>query len=164
MKVCANVDPDVRQGDDLDIRHYVKIKKIPGAKPCDSHYVDGVVFTKNFAHKKMVGSKSNPRILLLTFALEYQRVENEFISLEPLLSQEKEHLRKLVGRVVALKPDIVLVQKTVSRLALEFLLEAHVAVAYNIKPSIIEAVARCTGADIISSIDKLALEPSLGLF
>lgn len=164
LKVCDSVNPDVRSGDDHDVRHYVKIKRIPGGVPSDSHYVRGVVFTKNVAHKKMIYPKSNPRILLLTFALEYQRVENEFISLGPLLAQEKEHLRNLVARVAAVKPDIVLVQKTVSRLALEFLLEAGIAVAYNIKPSVIEAMSRCTSADIISSIDKLALSPRLGAF
>ncbi|RKO84875.1 GroEL-like apical domain-containing protein, partial [Blyttiomyces helicus] len=110
----------------------------------------------------MVRPIRNPMILLLTFALEYQRVENQFVSLEPVLSQEREHLQNLVARVIALKPDLILVEKTVSRLALDTLLEAGVAVAFNVKPTVIEAVARCTRADIISSIDKLALEPRLG--
>ncbi|KAJ3300300.1 1-phosphatidylinositol-3-phosphate 5-kinase [Borealophlyctis nickersoniae] len=162
LKVCDNVQPDVRAGDDIDIRHYVKIKKIPGGVARDCQYVHGVVCSKNVAHKKMVRPIRNPKILLLTFALEYQRVENQFLSLEPLLSQEREHLKNLVARVIALQPDLVLVEKTVSRLALEFLLEANVAVAYNVKPSVLEALARCTRADIISSIDKLALEPRLG--
>ncbi|KAJ3046413.1 1-phosphatidylinositol-3-phosphate 5-kinase [Rhizophlyctis rosea] len=162
LKVCDNVQPDVRAGDDIDIRHYVKIKKIPGGTPRDSEYVHGVACSKNVAHKRMVRAIQNPRILLLTFALEYERVENQFLSLEPVLSQEREHLKNLVARVVALKPDVVLVEKTVARLALEFLLEANVAVAYNVKPSVIEALARCTRADVISSIDKLALEPRLG--
>ncbi|KND01990.1 uncharacterized protein SPPG_02496 [Spizellomyces punctatus DAOM BR117] len=162
LKVCDNIQPEVRAGDFIDIRHYVKIKKIPGGVPSDSEYVCGVVCTKNVAHKKMLRTIFRPKILLLTFALEYQRVENQFLSLEPLLSQEREHLKNLVARVVALKPDVVLVEKTISRLALEFLLEANVVVAYNVKPSVIEAIARCTKADIISSMDKLALEPRLG--
>ncbi|KAJ3029837.1 1-phosphatidylinositol-3-phosphate 5-kinase [Rhizophlyctis rosea] len=162
LKVCDNVQPDVRAGDDIDIRHYVKIKKVSGGTPHDSEYVHGVACSKNVAHKKMVRPVNNPKILLLTFALEYERVENQFLSLEPVLSQEREHLKNLVARILALKPDVVLVEKTVARLALEFLLEANVAVAYNVKPSVIEALARCTRADVISSIDKLALEPQLG--
>ncbi|KAJ3161653.1 1-phosphatidylinositol-3-phosphate 5-kinase [Geranomyces michiganensis] len=162
LKACDSIQPDVRGGDFIDIRHYVKIKKIPGGLPSDSEYVCGVVCSKNVAHKKMLRTISQPKIMLLTFALEYQRVENQFLSLEPLLSQEREHLKILVSRVVALQPDIVLVEKTVSRLALEYFLESNVAVAYNVKPSVIEAIARCTRADIIASVDKLALEPKLG--
>ncbi|KAJ3173677.1 1-phosphatidylinositol-3-phosphate 5-kinase [Geranomyces variabilis] len=162
LKACDSIQPDVRGGDFIDIRHYVKIKKIPGGLPSDSEYVCGVVCTKNVAHKKMLRTINQPKIMLLTFALEYQRVENQFLSLEPLLSQEREHLKILVSRVVALQPDIVLVEKTVSRLALEYFLESNVAVAYNVKPSVIEAIARCTRADIIASVDKLALEPKLG--
>ena len=162
LKITRNVNPDIRMGDDKDIRHYIKIKRIPGGAPAHSHYVSGVVCTKNVCHKKMCVPKDNPRILLLTFALEYQRVENEFISLAVLLAQEREHLKNLVNRVVALKPDIVLVQKTVSRLALEFLLQAGVTVAYGVKPSVMEAIARCTLSDIISGIDQLTLDPKLG--
>ncbi|KAI8823387.1 uncharacterized protein EV422DRAFT_611449 [Fimicolochytrium jonesii] len=162
LRVCDSIQPDVRGGDFIDIRHYVKIKKIPGGLPADSEYVCGVVCSKNVAHKKMIRPIANPKIMLLTFALEYQRVENQFLSLEPLLAQEREHLKNLVSRVVALRPDVVLVEKTVSRIALEYFLEANVAIAYNVKGSVIEALARCTKGDIIASMDKLALEPKLG--
>jgi chaperonin GroEL (HSP60 family) len=162
LHVTRNLNSDIRLGDDKDIRNYIKIKRIPGGLPIHSHYVSGVVFTKNVCHKKMQNPKDDPKILLLSFALEYQRVENEFISLGVLLAQEKEHLKNLVSRVVALKPDIVLVQKAVSRLALEFLLEAGITVAYGVKSSVMEAIARCTMADIILGIDQLILEPKLG--
>ncbi|CAG8495811.1 13415_t:CDS:10 [Funneliformis mosseae] len=162
MKVSDNLNPNVRNGDEIDIRHYVKIKKIPGGIPQDSEYVHGVVCTKNLAHKKMPRTLHNPRVLILTFALEYHRVENQLMSLQPVMAQEEEHLKNLVARIVALRPHLVLVEKTVARLALQFLLEKNVTVALNVKPSVIEAVARCTRADIIPSIDKLALEPRLG--
>ncbi|KAI8996739.1 hypothetical protein BC832DRAFT_297099 [Gaertneriomyces semiglobifer] len=162
LRVCDSIKPDVRAGDAIDVRHYVKIKKIPGGSPSDTEYVSGVVCSKNVSHKKMVKPIHQPKILLLTFAVEYQRVENQFLSLEPVLSQERDYLKNLVARIVAFKPDVVLVEKTVSRLAQEFFFEAGVTVAYNVKASVIEAIARCTRADIISSMDKLALEPTLG--
>src|SRR5271170_4695317 len=46
-----------RQGEDMDVRRYVKIKKIPGGTPRDSEYVDGAVITKNVAHKEMSRSQ-----------------------------------------------------------------------------------------------------------
>ncbi|CAG8499888.1 4777_t:CDS:2, partial [Racocetra fulgida] len=161
-KVSNNLNPNVRGGDEIDIRHYVKIKRIPGGTPQDSEYVHGVVCAKNLAHKQMSRALHNPRVLILTFALEYHRVENQLMSLEPVIAQEEEHLRLLVNRIAALRPHLVLVEKTVARKALQMLLEKNIAVALNVKASVIEAVARCARADIIQSIDKLAIEPKLG--
>ncbi|KAJ9127236.1 hypothetical protein QFC24_001474 [Naganishia onofrii] len=162
LKVCASISPNVRAGDSLDARTYVKIKKIPGGKISQSEYVDGIVITKNVAHKQMPRHMISPRIMILTFALDYHRVDNQLVSLEPLLAQEKNYLKHLTKRVTDLRPHVVLVEKTVSRLALDFLLEAKVAVARGVKPSAIQQVARYTQADIIASMDRLALEPKLG--
>ncbi|KAI9264771.1 hypothetical protein BY458DRAFT_513934 [Sporodiniella umbellata] len=160
MKVTNNVQPDTRSGDDMDVRHYVKIKKIPGGLPSDSFYAKGVVCTKNVAHKRMVKNISSPRILILLFSLDYSRVEmeNQLLSIAPVISQEREHISKLVGRIVALRPSLLLVKSTVSRFALEFLLAANIPVIHNVKHSVIEAVARCTQASIITSVDKLAVD------
>jgi 1-phosphatidylinositol-3-phosphate 5-kinase len=164
LKMINYVQPDIRAGDDMDVRHYVKIKKIPGGVPSDSFYVKGVVCTKNVAHKRMVRTISHPRILILTFSLDYSRVEmeNQLLSIAPVISQEREHIRKLVGRIVALKPSLLLVKSTVSRLALEFLLEANIPVVHNVKHSVIEAVARCTQASVVTSVDKLQHGLSFG--
>ncbi|CAG8450252.1 2333_t:CDS:10 [Ambispora leptoticha] len=161
-KVSENLNPDIRNGDEIDIRHYVKIKKIPGGTPQDSQYVTGVVCTKKLADKKMARALTSPRVLILTFPLEYQRVENQFISLEPVIAQEKKHLENLIQRIADLRPNIVLVEKTVARKALEFLIEHKLTVAINVKTSVIEAVARCTRADILPSMDKFGLNPKLG--
>lgn len=162
LRVGAEILPDLRGGDSIDVRQYVRIKKVPGGHPRDSEYVDGVVFTKNLLHKQMERLLPNPRVMLVSFPLEYQRVENQLMSLEPLLKQEKEYLHNLVHRIAAQRPHVVLAERNVSRLALEFLMDHNIAVARNVKREAIEAVARATQADIISSMDKLALEPRLG--
>ncbi|KAI9706720.1 MAG: hypothetical protein M1836_003731 [Candelina mexicana] len=154
-----DVNPDVHHGDDIDIRHYVKLKKVPGGRPCDTSYVSGVVFSKNLALKSMPRSISHPKILLVTFAIEYARHRQHFMSLEPVIAQEREFLENLVNRIAALRPQLLLVQRNVSGLALQFLEQANIATAYNVKPSVIEAIARCTQTKIISSIDKLAIKP-----
>ncbi|KIJ28157.1 hypothetical protein M422DRAFT_215436 [Sphaerobolus stellatus SS14] len=146
----------------MDVRHHVKIKKIPGGAPRDSEYVDGAVITKNVAHKHMARSIRHPRVMLVTFPFEFHRVEGQYMHLEPLVAQEKQYLTNLVGRVAALRPHIVLVEKSVSRIALEALLEHNIAVARTVKPSAIQLVARMTQADVFSSMDKLAVEPRLG--
>jgi 1-phosphatidylinositol-3-phosphate 5-kinase len=162
LKVSTHLQPNVRSGDSIDVRTYVKIKKIPGGKISDSEYVDGIVITKNVAHKQMARHLVNPRIMVLTFPLDYHRVENQFMSLEPLVTQEKDYLRLLTKRVIDVRPHIVLVERSASRIALDFLLDANIAVARSVKPSAIHQVARCTQADVIASMDRLALEPRLG--
>ncbi|TFY83433.1 hypothetical protein EWM64_g586 [Hericium alpestre] len=151
-----------RQGTDMDVRRYVKIKKIPGGSPKDSEYVDGAVITKNVAHKSMTRSQRNPRVMLITFPLEFSRVEGQYLHFGQIVRQEKEYLGNLASRIAALRPHVVLVEKSVSRLALEALAKHHIAVARAVKPSAIQFVARMTQGDVFSSMDKLALEPRLG--
>ena len=119
---CTNdVEPDVQRGDDMDIRHYIKLKKIPGGRPGDTSYVSGIVFSKNVALKSMARSIHRPRIAIVTFAIEYARHQAHFMSLDPVIAQEREYLRNLVGRIAALQPHVLLVQKNVSGVALQLL-------------------------------------------
>ncbi len=160
LRATDDVNPDVQNGDDIDIRHYVKLKKIPGGRPGDTAYVSGLVFTKNLALKSMPRSMSHPNILIVTFALEYARHQQHFMSLEPVIRQEREFLQNLVNRIAALRPQLLLVERNVSGLALEFLEQANIATAYNVKASVLEAVSRCCQTRIISSMDKLAIKPA----
>ncbi|EGE82365.2 hypothetical protein RJZ56_005459 [Blastomyces dermatitidis] len=160
LKATDDVEPNVQQGDAMDIRHYVKLKKIPGGRPGDTSYVSGLVFTKNLALKSMPRSISRPNILIITFPLEYARQQQHFMSLEPVIRQEREFLENLVNRISSLKPNLLLVEKNVSGLALQLLEKANIATAYNVKPSVIEAVSRCTQTRIITSMDRLATNPS----
>lgn len=159
LQATDDVNPDVQNGDDIDIRHWVKLKKIPGGKPDDTSYVSGLVFTKNLALKSMPRSIDHPNILILTFPIEYARHQQHFMSLEPVIRQEREFLQNLVHRIAALHPNLLLVERNVSGLALEFLEKANIATAYNVKASVLEAVSRCSQTRIISSIDKLAIKP-----
>jgi 1-phosphatidylinositol-3-phosphate 5-kinase len=151
-----------RQGADMDVRRYVKIKKIPGGAPKDSEFVDGAVITKNVAHKAMSRSQRNPRVMLVTFPLEFHRVEGQYMHFGQVVRQEKEYLNNLAARIAALRPHIVLVEKSVSRIALDALAKHKIGVARSVKESAIQFVARMTQGDVFSSIDRLALEPRLG--
>lgn len=159
LKAADEVDPDVQRGDDMDIRHYIKLKKILGGRPGDTSYVSGLVFRKNLALKSMPRSIPNPNILIITFPLEYARHQQHFMSLEPVIRQEREFLENLVSRIAALRPNLLLAEKNVSGLALELLEKLNIATAYNVKSSVLEAVSRCTQTRIITSMDKLVTTP-----
>ncbi|KAL4885853.1 hypothetical protein BJY04DRAFT_214050 [Aspergillus karnatakaensis] len=159
LKAADEVDPEVQHGDDMDIRHYIKLKKIPGGRPGDTSYVSGLVFSKNVALKSMPRSIVQPKILIIAFALEYARHQQQFMSLEHVIRQEREFLENLVSRISALRPNLLLVEKNVSGLALELLDHAGIATVYNVKSSVLEAVSRCTQTRIITSMDKLVTTP-----
>ncbi|KAI1647622.1 uncharacterized protein F4817DRAFT_336375 [Daldinia loculata] len=159
LKCTSSVDPDIDRGDDIDIRHYVKLKKIPGGRPSDTCYVPGVIFTKKLALKSMPRRMSTPRVVIVSFPIEYQRHQQQFMSLQPVIEQEREFLKQLVNRIIALRPQLLLAEKSVSGLALQFLSDANISVAYNVKPSVLSAVSRCLETEIISSVDMLALPP-----
>ncbi|XP_055351682.1 1-phosphatidylinositol 3-phosphate 5-kinase-like isoform X2 [Paramacrobiotus metropolitanus] len=162
-KVTENVSPSVHEnGDEMDIRQYVHIKKIPGGKPNESRVIFGVVCTKHVAHRKMRQNFINPKILLYSSALEYQRVEQKFSSLEPIMQQEAEFLKNYVAKISEFQPDILLVERNVSRLAQNYLFQEGITLAANMKETVMRRIARCTSADKFSIIDGRFTKPRLG--
>jgi len=154
-RCCSSVIPDVRNGDSLDIRPYCKIKVIPGGTLGDSVCISGIVFHKNVSHKTMAKEIANPRIMLLSGGIEYTRTENRIASLETLLEQESRYLQILVTKITKMKPDILMVGRSVSRKAQELLLGTGIVLLQHVKPSLMERIARQTGATILSSTDHV---------
>ena len=161
-EAARNVKTNVFQEDMMDINHYIKVKKIPGGRQSNSTLVYGIVCTKNVTHKKMETSIRNPTILLLKCAFEFQRRENTLSYFDTLQLQEEQYLKNVVAKVKAFRPSIILVQKSMSRLALEMLYELGIIVAVNVKQSVMNRVARCTEGAILSSLDQLFFDVRLG--
>ncbi|XP_062972178.1 1-phosphatidylinositol 3-phosphate 5-kinase [Elgaria multicarinata webbii] len=163
-QVVQTVRPDVKnRDDDMDIRQFVHIKKIPGGKKFDSVVVNGFVCTKNIAHKKMNSCIKNPKILLLKCSIEYlYREETKFTCIDPIVLQEREFLKNYVQRIVDVRPTLVLVEKTVSRIAQDMLLEHGIALVINVKPHVLDRVSRMTQGDVLMSMDQLLTKPHLG--
>ncbi|XP_023260723.1 1-phosphatidylinositol 3-phosphate 5-kinase isoform X9 [Seriola lalandi dorsalis] len=163
-QVVQTVRPDVRNcDDDMDIRQLVHIKKIPGGRKFDSAVVNGFVCTKNIAHKKMNPYIKNPKILLLKCSIEYlYREETKFTCIDPIVLQEREFLKNYVQRIVDVRPTLVLVEKTVSRIAQDMLLEHGITLVINVKPQVLDRVSRMTQGDLVMSMDQLLTKPRLG--
>ncbi|XP_044071517.1 1-phosphatidylinositol 3-phosphate 5-kinase isoform X3 [Siniperca chuatsi] len=163
-QVVQTVRPDVRNcDDDMDIRQLVHIKKIPGGRKFDSTVVNGFICTKNIAHKKMNPHIKNPKILLLKCSIEYlYREETKFTCIDPIVLQEREFLKNYVQRIVDVRPNLVLVEKTVSRIAQDMLLEHGITLVINVKPQVLDRVSRMTQGDLVMSMDQLLTKPRLG--
>lgn len=145
----------------MDVCHYVQIKKVLDGPKTDSQVLNGIVCTKNVVHKQMKTDIKDPSILLLAIPLEYQRVQLKLAALDPIVRQEREFYRHLISRITARQPNVVMVQCTVSHIAQDLLLQAGITLVINVKPSVMERVARSTEADIVYSIDQL-MQAKLG--
>ncbi|XP_010323385.1 1-phosphatidylinositol-3-phosphate 5-kinase FAB1B [Solanum lycopersicum] len=153
--------PDMSQNGGMDPCGYVKIKCIASGHRRESMVVKGVVCKKNVAHRRMNSKFKKPRLLILGGALEYQRVANHLSSFDTLLQQEMDHLKMAVAKIDAHHPNILLVEKSVSRFAQEYLLVKNISLVLNVKRPLLERIARCTGAQVVPSIDNLTT-PKLG--
>lgn len=151
IKVAKGPRPRVAEGDSMDVRRYIKIKRVPGGAPSDSEYISGTVFTKSILNKRLPRLLTNPRIMIFDYAFEFEQGETRMSRLDSLRDSERDSLRKLTNSVIDHRPHIVIVGKSVSGLALEYLHKAGIIVARNVKPSVLQAVARCTQAGIFDT-------------
>ncbi|XP_054808882.1 putative 1-phosphatidylinositol-3-phosphate 5-kinase FAB1C [Prosopis cineraria] len=150
------VRPDTSKGGSMDPGDYVKVKCIATGSPNESTLVKGVACTKNIKHKRMTSQYTKPRLLLLGGALEFQKVPNQLASFDTLLQQENDHLKIIISKIEALRPNVLLVEKSVAPCALEYLLEKEISLVLNVKKPLLERIARCTGALITPSVDSLS--------
>ncbi|CEP61751.1 1-phosphatidylinositol-3-phosphate 5-kinase LALA0_S03e10132g [Lachancea lanzarotensis] len=163
LQALQNIRLDARKMSGLDFKqHYVKIKRIDGGDIMDSKFMNGVIYSKNLPLKTMPRVLRSPRILLIMFPLEYQKSETHFMSIDSVMAQEREYLKKLVSRLTALNPDLILVGANVSGYALELLNEGGIAIQFNMKPQVIERISKLTDASIAITVDKLATNLRLG--
>lgn len=159
LEVAAGLHLELN--DRLSPREWVKIKRIPGGKPTDIDCICGTVFTHTLARRSMSLRIKSPRIMIISFPIEYARVER-YMSLDPVVAQEKEYLRKLIARIAALKPTILLTCSHICGKAMDLLEERGIAVAQSVRDSALFRLSRITRADILTSIDRLSTQPQLG--
>ncbi|OVA08293.1 FYVE zinc finger [Macleaya cordata] len=148
--------PDTSKSGGMDPGGYVKIKCLACGRRSESLVVKGVVCKKNVSNRRMTSKIEKPRFLILGGALEYQRVSNHLSSFDTLLQQETDHLKMAVAKIDAHHPNVLLVEKSVSRFAQEYLFAKDISLVLNIKKPLLERIARCTGAQIVPSIDHLS--------
>ncbi|KZV84292.1 hypothetical protein EXIGLDRAFT_293756, partial [Exidia glandulosa HHB12029] len=159
LQVARDVSFMRRDGAEMDIRRFVKIKKLPGGSPRDSEYVDGAVITKNLAHKHMAREIPNPRIVL--FAIGDRR-EDELVSLDNAIEATRQRWEKTAARIAKLNPSLVLVSTPVEGHIVESLRSQKITVARNVAMPAMQFISRMTGTTLITSYDKLAVDPKQG--
>jgi len=157
------VQPELKYStDEMDIRCYVKVKCVAGGDKNNSRLIPGEVCSLKLTHRGMATSLLKPRIALVANSIVFQREENRLISLDTLTMQEEEYIKNVAQKLLQCKPNLVLVEKTVSRLAQDIFLKEGVSLALNVKYRVLERLERLTGGKIITSIDSMLTTPVLG--
>lgn len=62
----------------------------------------------------------------------------------------------VISKIEALRPNVLLVEKSVSSYAQDLLLAKEISLVLNVKRPLLERIARCTGALITPSIDNIS--------
>ncbi|KAL4136986.1 hypothetical protein PRIC2_000513 [Phytophthora ramorum] len=120
-------------------------------------WLAGTVCHKHLSHKQMARQVVNPRILLFACGISYDRSNGtgRMSSLDTLLEQEKSYMAILVDKISALEPDVIFVEKNVSRYAQELLCERRISIVLNAKSEMLRRIARHTGAEVLTSVDHV---------
>ncbi|GLI58582.1 hypothetical protein VaNZ11_000210 [Volvox africanus] len=138
-----------------DPRQSLKVKKVADVgRPEDTCVVTGVVVRKGLVHRKMRAYIEYPKVLLLAGSLEYQRETNKLSSFD-LMDHDKQYLANAVARLSVVKPDVVLVEGSVARMAQEDLLSRNISVAQKIKSKVLERLARAMGVRVTPTVEHL---------
>ncbi|GAM21135.1 hypothetical protein SAMD00019534_043100 [Acytostelium subglobosum LB1] len=148
--------------EEIDIKRYAKIEKIPGGDITECKVLKGVMLNKDVTHAKMKRMIKNPRIVLLDCALEYKKGESDTMvditnedDFTKLLKIEEEYVQKICNDIIRVKPDLVFTEKGVSDLAQHHFVKKGITCLRRLKKTENNRIARISGATIVSRTDEL---------
>ena len=128
------------------------VQTLPGVGCAeDSEVIDGVAFCGSISHKRMRAYFSEPRFLLLSGSIEFEKVEDKLSSFDDFVDSEKQYLKSHVDDLLSVRPDVILMEGSVARYAQELLQTAGVSVVAHLESSTLLHISRCLGASICST-------------
>ncbi|KAG8378364.1 hypothetical protein BUALT_Bualt08G0129800 [Buddleja alternifolia] len=147
-EAAAFVKPDAQEGKAMDPDGYVKVKCIATGSRTQSQLIKGLVFKKHAAHKHMPTKYKNPRLLLIHGSLD---LSSGGLASFDSMTQEKGNLKSIVEMIDMYHPNVILVEKSVSRDIQEFILAKGITLVFDMKQHRLERVASCIGSPILAS-------------
>lgn len=143
----------------------IKVEKKVGASLSDSEVINGIVVDKEIVHSGMPKNVKSAKIALVDSALEIKETETDAkISItspeqmQAFLDQEEGMLKKMVDAIKASGANVVFCQKGIDDLAQHFLAKEGVSAVRRVKKSDMDALARATGARVVSRVSDISAE------
>jgi thermosome len=147
---------------DLDM---VKIEKKPGGSITDTSLIQGLIIDKEAVHDDMPKLVGDARIGLLNSAMEIEKTEFDAKiqiespqEIQAYLDQEERTLREIVEKVKDAGVNVLFCQKGIDDMVQHFLAREGILAARRLKKSDMEALAKATGANVVTSVDELSGE------
>ncbi len=141
----------------------IKLEKRTGGAVEDTELIQGILLEKEAVHPGMPKLVSKPKIALLDSALEIKDTEIDAkieitnpLQMQEFLQQEEKMLSDMVDKIVASGANVVFCQKGIDDMAQHFLAKKNIYAARRVKKSDMEALARATGARIVTSLRDLS--------
>ncbi len=140
----------------------VKIEKKAGASTDQTELVKGLLIDKERVHSGMPSSVKNAKIALVDAALEIKESETDAqiritdpSQMQAFVEQEEKILKEMVEKVKKSGATVLFCQKGIDDLAQHYLSKAGIYAARRVKKSDMEALARATGARLVTNLDDL---------
>ncbi|XP_010530436.1 PREDICTED: putative 1-phosphatidylinositol-3-phosphate 5-kinase FAB1D [Tarenaya hassleriana] len=144
---AASLLKAVIDGKPVDPNAYIKVKCLATGSPSDSRVFRGLVFKKHAAHKHMPTKYERPRILLVQGVLGQS---TSGLSSFKSMVQDKDYVKPVVDMIEGCHPNVILVEKSVSRDVQESILGKGITLVFDMKLHRLQRIARCTGSPIVS--------------
>ena len=141
----------------------IKLEKKEGGSINDSQLINGVLIDKEVVHSGMPKKIEKAKVALIDSALEVKELEgdakisiNSPEKMQAFMEQEERMIKDMVDKVVRSGANAVFCQKGIDDAAQHFMGKAGILAARRVKKSDMEALARATGASIVSNLNELS--------
>ncbi len=141
----------------------IKLEKKQGASIRDTELVQGIIIDKEIVHDGMSKKIQDAKIALLDSALEVRETETDAEiritspdQLQAFLDQEEGMLKKMVDTIVKSGANVLFCQKGIDDVAQHYLARKGIIAARRCKKSDMEALAKATGAKVVTSVEDLS--------
>jgi len=149
-------------------REDIKIEKKVGSGVESSELIEGIIIDKERVHEDMPKLIKNARIALIDSAIEIKNTEidakiqiTDPNQMQAFIDMEENILRSKAEKIAKSGANVVICQKGIDDLAQHFLAKKGIYAARRAKKSDMSALAKATGARIVTNLDDLS-EKDLG--
>ena len=155
FRIATEVKPETVDGkDSIDINKKVRIKTLVCNDDSKAKYIEGIAIKKVITQKKLAKELDNPRILMFSAPLGIDG-DDTIVNLESFIDKNDELERKLVKNVLKFRPNLILVENSVSLSTQSLLLENNVHLIQKFKRLQFKRIAQLTGATIITNLKEI---------
>jgi len=148
----------------LDVDN-IKMEKKEGGSMNETELIEGIVLDKEVVHAGMPKEIKDARIALLDCALEVKELEGDAKinvdspeKLQAFLNNQEKSLKDMVEKVIKSGANVVFCQKGIDDVAQHYLAKAKILAARRVKKSDMDALAKATGGNVLSSFNELTKE------